>query len=114
MDQPLILEFQSLAEAQACLAAINALAATYWISQGYTVIETGNEKQLVGKNAATGEDMPQSARTLSWDVVRESPDSTWYIFSLSSDSRFAGGMAQLSGFSFTEKILPQGWVGAGA
>ena len=38
MDEYLVLEFPTEADAQACLDAINDMAATYWAEQGYTVV----------------------------------------------------------------------------
>lgn len=81
MDQHLILEFQTLEEAQDCLSAINSLAADFWIGQGYIVIEEEGVRQLVGKNAATGEDEVMNTRTVTWDNIAESPDGTFYFTS---------------------------------
>ena len=78
MDKHIILEFDTIQKAQTCLAVINQLAAVYWVSQGYTVLDTPEGKALVGKNALTGEDMPDSAMTITWDVVREL-NGSWYI-----------------------------------
>jgi hypothetical protein len=79
MDKSLILEFDTEHQAQICLAVINQLAAAYWVEQGYTVIETPEGNALVGKNALTGEDMPDSAKTITWDVVKVSPTNKYYI-----------------------------------
>jgi hypothetical protein len=83
------------------------MAANYWVEQGYTV-ENG---QLIGKNAKTGEDMPDAARTLTWDIVKESPTGTFYFTSLSMDPRFIKGMERLPAMllGFTEMVLPEGW-----
>ena len=84
MDGSLILEFQTLEDAQTALAVINQIAAAWWQSQGFTV----EDGELVGKNAKTGEDAPDKARTTTWDIVQESPDGTFYFSSLSNDLRF--------------------------
>lgn len=108
MDTFLILSFPTQAQAEACLTAINQMAATYWVEQGYTVING----ELIGKNALTGEDMPDSARTISWDTVKQSPDGRFYFASLSNDERFAKGMEQLPDafFGYTEKPMPAEWM----
>ena len=103
----MILEFQTQTEADACLAVINQLAETYWVQQGYTV----ENHQLIGKNAATGEDEPMDTRTTTWDVVRASPVGTYYFTSLTG-THFEAGMTHLpqSVFNYTEKQYPQEWV----
>jgi hypothetical protein len=108
MEQFIILNFPSKAQAEYCLWRINQMAATYWVEQGYTVING----ELIGRNALTGEDMPDSARTISWDTVKQSPDKTFYFSSLSNDPRFAKGMEQLPAdlLGFTEMEFPAAWV----
>ena len=109
MDEYLVLEFPTEADAQACLDAINDMAATYWAEQGYTVVlnpETG-KKELIGKNAATGQDMPDAARTITWDSVRLSPAGTHYFSSLRNKPDFAAAMDQLAVFSFNEQTSPR-------
>ena len=105
----LIYEFETEGSAHACLQAVNALAVQYWTEQGYTVIDGENGKELIGKK--NGVDAPESAHTLTWDSVKESPDNTWYFASLSSDERFAAATQQLidAGFTFTERSFPAAW-----
>lgn len=79
----MILEFATRPEAEFALQVINQIAAAWWQAQGYTVIDG----QLVGKNAATGEDMPDACRTLSWAEIEEG-DGTYFFPSPSSDPRF--------------------------
>ena len=79
LDNYIILEFASEKSAQKCLYVINQLAAAYWASEGYTVLDTPQGKALVSKNAATGEDMPNSVLTTTWDVVQVSPNKTYYF-----------------------------------
>jgi hypothetical protein len=109
----MILEFPTKSEADLCLAAINHIAAIYWQEEGYTVIQTPNGPALVGKNAATGEDNPE-ALTTTWDVVRESPDGTWYFTDPASDERFSEweDRAAAAGytFDFTRKPMPPEWM----
>lgn len=76
----MILEFGTQEAAQACLSALNQVAAAWWIEQGYTVKQTENGSVLIGKNAATGEDNPQGVTT-TWDEVKESPVGTFYFAS---------------------------------
>lgn len=119
LDEHLILEFETQDAAEACLAAINDLAAAWWAGRGYTVVEVDGHKELVGKNAATGQDAPDSARTITWDSIKESPDGTFWFSSLSNDRRFydppridwkerladAGYVA-----AHTERPFPTGWT----
>lgn len=108
MGQHLILEFPTQASAEQGLYIINLIAAAYWQSQGYTVIDG----QLIGKNAATGEDMPESARTLTWDVPKLSPDKTWCITSPASSENFKDWRSYLpEGVSFPDDtIMPIEWT----
>lgn len=90
------------AQVQHDLYIINQIAAGWWASQGYTVIDTPQGKAVVGKNAATGEDNPD-ALTTTWAepmpvdfTVDEETGETiptegtlWYITSPTSDTRFA-------------------------
>lgn len=107
----MILEFDTQEKADACLKAINALAAQWWQSQGYTV----EDGQLIGKNAKTGENAPNATRTITWDTVRESPDGTFYFASPSTKPQFKNWKQALSDFGFagstgTEKALPARWT----
>ena len=108
MDNYLILSFPTKAQAETCLKAINSLAAQWWQSQGYTVVDG----QLVGKNAATGQDEPESAKTITWGVVKESPDGTFYLPSLRNDPRFIDGLemlpADVQGL-YEERTFPDAW-----
>ncbi|MET3414775.1 hypothetical protein [Methylobacterium sp. 1030] len=86
MDEPLILT-GSLAAVQHDLAVINAIAATYWAGEGYTVgTNPDGTKYVVGKDA-DGNDMPGS-RTNSWDVVKQAPNGDFYIWSPTSHPLF--------------------------
>lgn len=107
MDQPLILEFTTRQQADDCLIAVNQIAAGFWESQGYTVIEG----RLIGKNVATGMDDLNAAQTITWDTVKESVTGTFYFQSLRSDPRFVDGMSQIPQeiFGYTEKTLPIDW-----
>lgn len=107
MDQPLILEFTTRQQADDCLIAVNQIAAAFWESQGYTVIEG----RLIGKNVATGMDDLNAAQTITWDTVKESAAGTFYFQSLRSDPRFVDGMNQIPQeiFGYTEKTLPIDW-----
>lgn len=96
-----ILEFDTLQKAQTCLYIINQLAAAYWASEGYTVLDTPKGKALVGKNAATGEDMPDSAKTITWDVVQVSPNKTYYFNDPAQREQFS---------KWEERALEMGYV----
>lgn len=108
VDSYLILEFPTQAQAETCLAAINNMAAAYWRGLGYTV----TNGQLIGKNAATGEDMLDSAKTITWDTVKASPDNTFYFASLRNDVKFKAGADRLPAdvFGFVERKFPQEWI----
>jgi len=71
------------------LAVVNEIAAAWWTAQGYTIEEKDGVKQLIGKNAKTGEDEPDKARTLTWAKIEESPDGTFYIASPINKPAFA-------------------------
>ena len=108
MDSYLILEFPTQESAEQGLYIVNLIAAAYWQSQGYTVIDG----QLIGKNAATGEDMPNSAKTITWDTVKQSPDNTFYFTSPSSDERFSLWRDRLpEGVTMPpDKVFPIEWM----
>ena len=108
MENILIIEFPTQESANQGLYIINLIAAAYWQSQGYTVIDG----QLIGKNAATGEDMPNSARTITWDTVKQSPDNTFYFTSPSSEERFSLWRDSLpEGVTMpSDKVFPIEWM----
>ncbi len=108
MDKLLILEFATQTEAETGLSIINQIASAWWQSQGYTVING----ELVGKNAATGQDDPTATKTETWDVVKESPDGTFYFTSPSTDTRFVDWRNYLpEGVKLPEdKIFPIEWA----
>ena len=109
-----ILEFTTEQDALTALTIINAMAADWWVSQGYTVLDNNGAKELVGKNAKTGEDQPHKTKTLSWDIPTESPDGTWYIQSLTGTrpewSEWATTYAAFAGPAYVEKDFPAEWV----
>lgn len=108
MDNNLIIQFATEAEANQCLYVINQIASAYWQSQGYTVIDG----QLIGKNALTGEDMPDSAKTITWDIVKTSPTGVFYITSPASEERFSLWRDRLpDGLSFPDDtVMPEEWI----
>ncbi len=112
MDECLIIQFATKSEAQSTIVVINQIAAAWWASQGYTVIEG----QLIGKNALTGQDMPDNVRTTTWDVPKESPDNTWYIVSPTSSPNFINWRDYVpEGFVIpNDEILPENWEVSGS
>lgn len=108
MDEYLILEFPTQESAEQGLYIINLIAVAYWQSQGYTVIEG----QLIGKNSLTGEDMPDSAKTITWDTVKQSPDGTFYFTSPIVDEKFSAWRERLpEGVVLPEdKVFPVEWI----
>lgn len=107
MGEHLILEFPTQGTAEQGLYIVNLIAAAYWQSQGYTVIDG----QLIGKNALTGEDMPDSTKTITWDAVKRSPDNTFYFTSPIVDEKFSAWRARLpEGVTVPEdKPFPEAW-----
>lgn len=108
----MILEFSTRATAQQALAVINAMAATWWEAQGYTVVTENSQQQLVGK--INGVDAPDNQRTLSWDVEQESPDGTWYFRSLTGNPLWVDWKdlySDAGGPSYVEKEKPASWLG---
>ena len=106
----LILNFTTLEQAQSCLDTINAMSADYWKSQGYTVVDGENGKELIGKR--NGVDAPDSARTISWAEIQESPDGTSYFTSLSNDPRFPDWKETYGlygGVPYEEIEFPEAW-----
>lgn len=87
MDEYIIIEFDTQAKGQTALYIFHEVAANYFASLGYTVIDTTKGKAVVGKNSLTGEDNPE-ALTTAWDALKESPDGTWYFTSPTPDQRF--------------------------
>jgi hypothetical protein len=68
------------------LEAINKVAAEWWRSQGYSVIETPQGLAVVGKNSLTGKNN-ETALSTSWDIPRKEKDF-WFISSPTRDERF--------------------------
>lgn len=103
-----ILEFNTQEEADTALAIINQVAAGWWSQQGFT-IENG---ELVGKNAKTGKDQPEKARTTTWDTVKESPDGTFYFTTLTDDPRFVDWRDYLPEGTIMpeDKSFPETWI----
>lgn len=108
-----VYEFTTRQAAEQCLAAINGMAAQFWTENNFTVVDESGTKQLVGKK--NGVDNPSAARTVTWAVVKESPDNTFYFASLSNKPEFVNGTQQLidAGFVFTEKDFPAEWIPVG-
>ena len=107
MGDDLILEFTTYAEAETALHIINAVASAWWLSQGYTVINN----ELVPKNL-DGTDNLSAQRTTAWDVIKESPDGTFYFSSPTADPRFYAWRDYLpDGVSIpADKPFPDAWL----
>ena len=91
MDGYLIVEFDTAEEAQSALDVINQIAAAWWQSQGYTVING----ELVGKNAKSGLDDPRAAKTKTWDNIKLGDNGKYYFSSLSNNPMFVDWRAYL-------------------
>lgn len=79
----LILEFPTESEAQACITAINIMAANWCAEHGFSIKKNGSNR-VIGKR--NGKDNLVGQTTNTWDKVKESPDGTYYVRSL-TDSR---------------------------
>lgn len=106
------LEFKTEKEAQIALAVINEIAAAWWAAQGYVVEDVNGQKQLIGKNAKTGEDMPDKARTTTWAEIEKSPDGTFYFPSPVNNPKFVNWRDYLQdGLTFpSDKVFPEEWT----
>lgn len=103
-----ILEFATEAEAQTALHIINEIAAAWWESQEYTVINTGDHKELVGKK--NGVDNPDACRTTTWAEIQESPDGTYYFASPATKPQYVDWRNHLEGFTMPDdKEFPEEW-----
>ncbi len=113
MDKHIILEFDKEQKAQTCLSVINQLAAAYWESQGYTVLDTPEGKALVGKNAATGQDMPDSEKTITWDEIRLSPDNTYYFLDPAASVNYSLWLKRATALGYVfdgvQREMPSEW-----
>lgn len=111
MDGYLIIEFGTKGAADACLSALNQVAAAHFASLGYTVKQTEQGLVVMGKNAATGEDNPKGVTT-TWDQVKESPVGTFYFASPTPDQRYKDWKNYMpEGMDLgVEKLFPEDWV----
>jgi len=72
MSLYLILEFDTEADAQAAIMVVNQIVVAWWVANGYTVVESTDGWELIGRNAFTGLDEPEKTRTITWDTIKES------------------------------------------
>lgn len=106
----MVVEFSTRAEAEAALATVNALAADYWRGQGFTVVGGAEGPRLVGRRQSTMADVTR-AQTRTWDVVRASPDGTFYIRSLAGTPWAAAMEAVRAAHpGMVERARPGHWV----
>lgn len=77
----------TMSQAAHDLNIVNMVAASYWQTQGYTVIDTPKGKAIVGKNAITGEDNP-AALTITWAEIEELPNGRSGFIDPENDARF--------------------------
>lgn len=91
MAEYLILEFSNLSLAQSALDLINISSLSILSGD-----ESDEYKQI----------------TKTWDIIRESPDNTYYFSSPAGNTIFNAGYQALSASSinFVEKILPASWI----
>lgn len=75
MDRPLILEWRTEAQALAGANVLKIFLFDRRGQQGYSQSATG----IIGKNALTGENMPDAQETTEYAIPILSPDNTWYF-----------------------------------
>jgi hypothetical protein len=68
--------FSDEGEAVAAVSAIDDRARTLYAARGFTVDENGD---VVGRRASDGADMPDAARTETWDVPLQRSDGKWIV-----------------------------------
>lgn len=108
----MILEFNTIEEAESALNIIHQMAAQWWVAQGYNV----ENNEVIGKNASTQQDEPLKQRTIKWDDVKLSPDNTYYITSLTGNpawDNWKNTYSSLNGPVFVEKDFPESWKSSG-
>lgn len=106
-----ILEFDTLADAAFCLQAIDDLAATYWGTQGYDVIDGDNGKEVVGKKQSDTRSNFAAETTRSWAKIAQSPDGTYYFESPFANASYASSRLSLPAlvYDYTERQFPASW-----
>lgn len=70
------LVFDSEGEARVAEDSISVRARELFSARGYQIDEQGC---VIGKNAATGEDMPDQQRTERWAVPQQRADGKWIV-----------------------------------
>lgn len=80
--------FETSAQAEAALAAINVNMKAALLADGGTEDENG---YIVPTNAATGQPDMAAARTTTWDEVREEEDGT-FTLTMPEDMRLLEGV----------------------
>jgi hypothetical protein len=109
-----ILEFETQEQAQSALAVINKIAAGWWASQGFDVVDdetSPSGKKVIGVSAKTGEPRPDAQGTTTWATIEESPVGTFYFTTLTDDPRFVDWRDYLpEGVQMPEdKPYPEEW-----
>lgn len=91
-------KFTSKDVGAACLAAINVMAADFWDSKGYTVLDGA----LISKNSRDQKDAPQQkTKTTTWDILIEY-EGAFYFASLTG-TKYENAVTQLAEiFDFEE------------
>lgn len=104
-----IINFTSESEATTALGIVNLIATSWWPTVGYTLYNAGDHMELIGKKR--GVDAPESQRTVTWDVVREAPDGTYFFYSPINDPDFSDWRDHIpQGITIPDDIdLPEGW-----
>ncbi len=74
-DMDEYLSFETPADAEACLAEITALMLAKYAAEGYAV----DGAFITAKNAATGQDAPESKALYVWDEIQEMPDGFYIL-----------------------------------
>ena len=101
----MIIECQTLEQANTTLTLIDAKYKETLVSQGYGFDENG---AIIGKTEGTLN--PLSSKTTSWDVVTMSPDQTFYFQSPRGVISDGDLDAILSSQQALEKEFPEAWI----
>lgn len=99
MDQSLVFIFSDQPTAQSFLDAAFALYAAQKQAEGYEF----TDGVVIGKNAATGENMPAAQGTTKVGDVLTAPDGTVYVMQLPDD-------LIPQGYTYTVEAMPDSWV----
>ena len=88
MDQSVKILKGTKAHVEHDLALIGSTMAGFLRDKGYMAMDCKDGKGIAGKNAMTGETMPDIL-CMAWDMPRRLPNGDWYIMDPLCSPRFA-------------------------